>query len=281
MQMSIKCALLATCLLVACASNPPEQNRAALPPAATEERPGLPPAPSPPAQASPPVPLAPTASSPPPAQVVLVPMGPPKPPPGAIWPPPGGWTPPPCVLESTAKVTRRGALFHVSAMLRNLTNEQLELELPDRCPQGAAQFSGLPAGFDYYGSCVAGACAEPRSNVHLSLAPGQALELAAIDIDPKQTSCNAPLPPGQYQLGFGIATNLRVCGGNPGKIEISARPSKPVSATPAKPKGPCQPWPACAIACPGGRYAHDENGCAICGCEPEPFAPARTAPRTP
>ena len=193
----------------------------------------------------------------------------PKPPTGAVWPPPGGWTPPPCELESTALVTHSGSVFKVRALLRNLTKAQLELDTLDQCPRGPANFGGLPEGYDYYRSCAAGACL-PHPALHFSLAPGQSVQVAAIEIDPQQTSCNAPLAPGHYTLGFNVQAKQRVCGGKQGAIDVPEVAAK-ATLKPLKPKSPCPRGPACGIACPSGRYAHDANGCSVCGCEPDPF----------
>ena len=192
--------------------------------------------------------------------------------PGAIAETPG-WTPPPCELETTAVVRRTGATFHVSAMMRNLTKVKLELTLPDRCPSGPANFSGLRDGYDYYAACASGACATPRPELRYTLAPGQAVEITSLEIDPKQTSCNAVLTAGHYSLGFSVQTVRRVCGGKPGEFEVVEAKAKPLP--PAKPRAPCPRGPACGIACPGGRFAHDANGCSVCGCEPDPMAPTK------
>lgn len=155
------------------------------------------------------------------------------------------------------------------ALLRNLTKARLEIDTPDQCPRGPANFGGLPEGFDYYMSCTAGACL-PRSAQHFSLAPGQSVQVAAIEIDPKQTSCNAPLAPGHYDLGFNLQAKQGVCGGKQGAIDVAA-PAAASTPKPSKSKPPCPRGPACGIACPSGRYAHDANGCSVCACEPDPF----------
>ena len=95
---------------------------------------------------------------------------------GAVWPPPGeGWTPPPCQLEASTVVRRRASVFEVTARLKNVTSELIVVEMPDRCPQGPAVFSGLPEGYDYYHSCTKGACGG-RRHAHPSLDRRRAID---------------------------------------------------------------------------------------------------------
>lgn len=201
--------------------------------------------PAPPRVVHPTAPVAPTPS--PPAPVVTAPSAEPSAPPpavpgpppleklpGAVWPPPGGWDPPPCELESSTTLVKRGAAYEVRAQLRNLTKKELEVEAPDRCPQGPAVFHGLSEGYDYYGACTAGACAMPREPVRFSLAPGQSLVVATVVIEPAGKSCNAPLAPGKYVLSFGISTGYRLCEGSAAEFEQAGPPEKPRPQSAAK-----------------------------------------------
>jgi hypothetical protein len=192
--------------------------------------------------------------------------------PGAIWPPPGGWEPPPCELETVTKLVRRGGGFDVTAALRNVTKQKLDVDVPDRCPQGPAVFHGLGDEYDYYTSCTRGACAGPRATNRVSIEPGETVELASIRIDPQHGSCNRPLVPGRYTLSFGVQTKQRLCGGTPATLDVGSPSPAP------KPKRACPPAPACGIGCPGG-YRDDPDGCSTCACKPEnvvlPPTPAR------
>ncbi|HVR21637.1 MAG TPA: hypothetical protein VMS65_18105 [Polyangiaceae bacterium] len=155
---------------------------------------------------------------------------------GAVWPPPGeGWTPPPCQLEASTVVHRRGSVFEVTARLKNVTSELLVVEMPDRCPQGPAIFSGLPEGYDYYRSCTKGACGGQRVPIRHSIAAGQSLEIEAIEIDPAGASCNRPLAPTDYSLGFSFQTPLRVCGGVNAKLSVRAPAQTKQAKTPPEP----------------------------------------------
>lgn len=200
--------------------------------------------------------------------------------PGAVWPPPGGWDPPPCEVEASTSLVKRGAAYEISAHLRNRTKNSLEIQVPDRCPQGPAVFHGLGENYDYYGACTAGACASPREPVRLSLAPGQSVVVATVRVVPAGEGCNRPLEPGSYLVSFGISTGHLLCGGSAAHFDVAAPPQKPRTPTPVK---KCPPPLACGIACPGGNFARDENGCSTCGCANgpsaiEPSAPGRRPP---
>src|SRR5690606_37048629 len=96
-------------------------------------------------------------------------------PPGAIGPPPR-----PCEVRLSMAQKRAGRRVRLVARATNLTQETITLTAPDACPAGPVRFMGLPAGYDYYGTCNAGACRGPRDPVRWTLAPGQTVELASI-----------------------------------------------------------------------------------------------------
>jgi hypothetical protein len=128
-----------------------------------------------------------------------------------------------CQLETSTTFERRGAVYEVTAWLRNRTNQTLEVDMPDRCPQGAALFQGLPEGYDYYRSCTKGACIDNRPPIHHSIPAGQTIDVEAIEIDPVNPNCNHPLEPGTYRLGFTFETPLALCQGSVATIEHFAR----------------------------------------------------------
>jgi hypothetical protein len=192
-----------------------------------------------------------------------------------------------CELERSTIVSRHGATFEVTAQIRNRTARPIDLELPDRCPLGPASFRGLTNDYDYCDACARGACVPPRANLHAALAPGETSQLQVIEIDPSKSQCNAALEPGKYTLDFDIASSLRQCAGALGHLELTRprdtpgeAPPKP-AAQPPKPTVRCKPGPACGLACPSGRYAHDANGCSVCGCEPDPFSTRPSAVSVP
>ena len=156
---------------------------------------------------------------------------------GAVWPPPGeDSTPPPCQLEALTVARRRASVFEVTARLKNVTSDALVVEMPDRCPQGPAIFSGLPEGYDYYHSCTKGACGGRRAPIRHSIAAGQSLEIDAIEIDPAGAGCNRPLAPSDYSLGFSFQTPLRVCGGANAKLSVRASAQKQPKTPPEPPR---------------------------------------------
>lgn len=245
-------------------------------PAAVPPRPAAPVAPAPALSPSSVVSPAPTEPPPVPAQVVSAPPEPGKPPPavpkleewqkqlpGAVWPPPG-WVPPACEVEVSTRAVRRGKAYDVVALAKNRAPQAVTLSLPSRCPQGPIVFHGLGDGYDYYRSCAKGACAGPRNPETFTIQPGKTVELAAIEVDPKGGGCTEPLPSGRHSVSFSVPFAGQVCAGTFAVVEGRAAP-KPPPAKPA-PKAPCPPAPTCGIACPGGEFARDANGCTTCGC---------------
>jgi len=84
----------------------------------------------------------------------------------------------------------------------NLRGERLELELPERCPAGLVDFEGLGAGYDYYGTCNAGACADSPPIRRITLEPQarrQLIAAAHIHLDGR-APCTTALPPGSYTV---------------------------------------------------------------------------------
>jgi hypothetical protein len=176
-------------------------------------------------------------------------------------------------------LVKRGAAFEITARLKNLSKNPLEVEAPDRCPQGPAYFHGLGEDYDYYGACTQGACTSPRAPFRLLIPVGETVDVATIQVDPAGNGCNAPLPPGAYAVSFGIPTKNVYCGGPAAQFERKAPPeTKPRTAAPPK---KCATQPACGIACPGGNYARDEHGCSTCSCANGPSRIAPTEPSLP
>jgi hypothetical protein len=180
---------------------------------------------------------------------------------GALAPPPR-----PCQVRLSLVRKTVGRRVRLVARATNLTRAPLTLTLPDACPGGAIRFFGLPASHDYYEVCNAGACPGPREARALTLAPGQTVALASIVIDPRGTSCNPPLPPGEHAVGFSLPGGLATCG--PAEVTLAvavARPAPHVAPAP-RPRRRCPPLPACGIGC-NGPQARDANGCVLCACE--------------
>ena len=135
------------------------------------------------------------------------------PPETALVPTNGGTERASCQLETATTIKRRGDVYEVVAWLKNPTNKTLEVDMPDRCPQGAAIFQGLPDGYDYYRSCTKGACMGGRPPIHHSIPAGGSIDVEAIEIDPVNANCNRPLEPGRYAVSFAFETSLALCSG--------------------------------------------------------------------
>ena len=82
-----------------------------------------------------------------------------------------------CQVETSTTIERRGDVYEVVAWLKNPTNKTLEVDMPDRCPQGAAIFQGLPDGYDYYRACTKGACMGGRPPIRHSIPAGGSIDV--------------------------------------------------------------------------------------------------------
>jgi hypothetical protein len=153
----------------------------------------------------------------------------------------------------------------VTALAKNKSEKPVTLSLPSRCPEGPVAFHGLGERYDYYRSCAKGACAGPREPERFTISPGQTMELAAIEIDPNGGDCTAALPTGRYTVSFSVPFSGQGCAGTFATVDGRAAPKQPPPVKPAT-RAECPSAPACGIACPGGEYARDDNGCTTCGC---------------
>lgn len=153
----------------------------------------------------------------------------------------------------------------------------MEITLRHACPGGPLSFVGLGQGFDYYGTCNMGACIEPDAQTRLLVpAGGQTITVASLSWPEAGDGCRAKLEPGRYDInGFGelvAPEGSSLCGLAHTRLEIPAPPKPP---TPAH---RCPPMPTCGLACEGGAFARDENGCSRCACADEPWG---TRPKRP
>ena len=179
----------------------------------------------------------------------------------------------------------------LSVVDENVSPHGVEFVLPDRCPTGAVDFEGLPAGFDYYGTCNMGACPGPRSPQHVSLDPGGRRQIAQALVDVAASACNRALAPGYYQVRpvlpvIGVAAcveaaGLDLRGEMPPAIGPAPRPAPPTppavsvsppialpSARPAAPPPPVDPLYACTTAADCVLSCPTPPGCCgwSCGC---------------
>ena len=177
--------------------------------------------------------------------------------------------PPACDVQLVERVdTLADGTRRISTAAVNRTKAAVSFSAPGHCPGGAVQFSGLPAGYDYYRTCNMGECvADPPLSV--SVPAGGSVDVATIELAPKATTCTKPLAPGTYDVVAHLpSSSPRVCDGTV-QIVVAAPPAppppKPRKKTPPK-HAACKPMPACGLGCPGP-FAHDADGCAECACE--------------
>lgn len=133
---------------------------------------------------------------------------------------------PGCRVQLTVERESRGGQWFLHAIATNQTAEPLVLTLQDRCPGGAVDFSGLGDGFDYYGTCVMGACT-PQPQLEIQLAPGVATRLATAVVDPRGNGCQAALAPGPYELSFALPLTDPVPGVCSNPLVIEREPTAP------------------------------------------------------
>jgi hypothetical protein len=192
---------------------------------------------------------------------------------GAIGPAPVRKKPDCDISLVTFQLQDAGGRLKIVAGAINNTASPILVTVQDRCPAGAIQFTGLPAGYDYYGTCNKGACPGNRPPITWSLPPDKQVDLATFVLDPAGGTCNAPLPGGTYDVSFKLAAgDSTTCGPFATRV---VRTVAPISAPPAPPQRapkrqhPCPPMPTCGIGC-SGPPARDVNGCPTCGCQDLP-----------
>lgn len=155
----------------------------------------------------------------------------------------------------------------IALRAENLSGQAVSFTLPDNCPSGPLALRGLGAGFDYYGSCNAGACPGPRRSSVVSLGPGEARDLATTTIPLLGSACTPALKPGRAVVDV-IAPQASVDTCTVGttfeipapKTPTAAPKAAPATTTPAPPPStlPVPPRPAPApghppIPAPGPR----------------------------
>lgn len=87
----------------------------------------------------------------------------------------------------------------VTAHIHNVSGLALTFTVADPCPDGLVSFMGLPEGYDFYGSCQAGACATYGDPVTYTLAPEEVLEVTT-EVTPGGDVCNPALPADSYTV---------------------------------------------------------------------------------
>jgi hypothetical protein len=161
----------------------------------------------------------------------------------------------------------------------NVGANALVLELPDRCPNGPIDFTGLDSSYDYYGTCNAGACAGTRPPKRITLAPGVTTDVASTTLHlGGAPPCTTRLTEGRRRI-VPVAPELGVPTCVVGAVLdvpaiAEAPPPRPKPPGPSRPSSPSPPPPAagdpyactqhsdCVLSCPRA------DGCCgwPCGC---------------
>jgi hypothetical protein len=115
---------------------------------------------------------------------------------------PGIQPPRHCTLVLRAQLVRENRVrYGLTGIAENRTDAPLSFTLPDRCPQGELDFTGLPAGYDYYRWCTKGACAGPRRPLAFQLAPREKRVIVATTLSVDGSApCSIALQPKLYSI---------------------------------------------------------------------------------
>lgn len=208
---------------------------------------------------------------------------------------PGEPTPEPAPSPTTCVVVFRvswsspdDATRVLDVVAENVSARAVDFNLPNRCPAGPLDFAGLPPGYDYYGTCNAGACLGSRHAVHVHLDPGERRPVVSTPLAVGGSTCTQPLPPAYYEVGaippptpIGIcaesaALDLRAGAPRPRpppapgpiapqpqvRLAPTTSPAVPLPAATATPGAECTSSADCALSCP------QVPGCCgwACGC---------------
>lgn len=100
------------------------------------------------------------------------------------------------------------------------------------CPNGPVELSGLPAGYDYYGTCVMGACPGERAAAHIGLGVGESRELVRTTLELGASSCNTPVPTGEYRLSASVPGIEAACVSGSVLVVDAPETNPPTNPTP-------------------------------------------------
>jgi hypothetical protein len=144
-----------------------------------------------------------------------------------------------CPIAVSIEVSGSGPQRTLVVTAENRTSSPQEVVLPDRCPAGPIELAGLPAGYDYYGTCAMGACAGPRPDARIGLGTGERRELGRTTINVEASSCNAALPAGEYGITAAVPGVHPSCiSGAHLVVGAPESPPAPVTKTPPPTKTP-------------------------------------------
>ena len=172
----------------------------------------------------------------------------------------------PCPVAITVTVIGTGLRREVIVSAENRHTGPQELVLPDRCPSGAVELIGLPAGYDYYGTCAMGACPGDRPAAHIGLGIGEGRELGRTTLDLGTSTCNAQVPAGEYRLSATVPGIEPTCVTSAALVVATPTPTPPAPKPTPTSTGidfqACTADGDCIVHCPS------VDGCCgwPCGC---------------
>ena len=114
----------------------------------------------------------------------------------------------PCEIQLSVVREIAGDSWFLHAEATNQTSHALRLELEGQCPGGAVHFSGLGAGYDYYGTCALGPCKLEADPV-IELPPGATVRLATAVVAPRGKGCQPALGAASYALQFEVPLKMQ------------------------------------------------------------------------
>jgi hypothetical protein len=164
-----------------------------------------------------------------------------------------------CPVVVTVTIAASGTKRELIASAENRQDTPQEVVLPDRCPGGAVSFTGLPGGYDFYGTCNMGKCPGNRPAARFGLGIGERRELGRTTIDLGGSTCNTAVAPGKYVVSASIPGVAPACVTGAPLIVAAPTTRPPPPKTPAPEPTPTpnpDPRPA---ASPGG--AVDFHAC--------------------
>ncbi|MFK7988845.1 MAG: hypothetical protein AB8I08_22695 [Sandaracinaceae bacterium] len=128
-----------------------------------------------------------------------------------------------CPLRLNVGVEASDGYITLLPDMTNQTDQELRFTLPNPCPVGPAQFTGMGDGFDYDDACVAGECLD-NAPLEFVLAPGETRALQSGSIPTRDDSCN-DAQSGTFAVAFAIeplaGTELPVtCGPLPVEVVL-------------------------------------------------------------
>lgn len=169
-----------------------------------------------------------------------------------------------CPVAITVALAGTGPRRELVVSAENRHTQVQELVLPDQCPSGPVEFTGLPGCYDYYGACAMGACVGERAPIRVGLGVGERRELARTTLELGASSCNAPVPAGEYRLSAAIPGVAPECivGAT---LVVDETPTPPAPSPAPEPASPSANIDFQACTADGDCIVHCPNVSGCCG----------------